>query len=302
MKLFKQYRYVRKNHIQEFIVIAGILTLFSIRSELHFNDLSVSHPKMLRKTYPAGVAEANDLLISKKRKKKSTGKKIPADDLVSIRKEEFRKLEVRILEKETKLKSYEPIAPDVHFSVQVFASRKETDLNVLKKQFGIININVEFVNGWFKYTTGYFIKYWQAREYRKKLISNNFIYDAFVVAYQSGKRIALNTLVPADEWQKENIKSLSEKLLPVKAGKYSIRFLRINNLKIPVDTIKEIYGYEENIYCQYANGTFHYIMGEFDNYNEAAKVRNKMRNAGNSDALVVGRNLYFQKPESNNKN
>jgi len=287
MKLFKQNRYVRKNHVQEFIILTGILLLFTIKSELHLNGLTGSHLTVVK----------NELSASKKTKKKRTSKKPPVKDLISIKKEEFRKLEVRILEKETKLKSYESIAPDVHFSIQIFASRKEIKTSELQARFGLSNeIKVEFVNGWFKYTTGYFIKYWKAREYRKKLISKHFIYDAFVVAFQAGKRIALNTLVSPEEWKNENIKILSGKLLPVKAGKYSIRFLRINNLKIPVDTIKEIYGLDEEIYCQYANGTYHYISGIYDSYSEAAKVRNKMRIEGNRDALVIGKNLFLQNP------
>ena len=298
MKLFKHYRYVRNKHISDYIIVAGLLLLLTLKIEIS-GKVHYIAPVLFTSFNSYNEEEESSIMeYTKKSKKKSHVKKTPPSDLASISKEEFRKLEVRILEKETKLKSYEPIAPDVHFSVQIFASRKKADPEELKNRFNISDdIKVEFVNGWFKYTTGYFIKYWQAREYRKKLVSDNFIYDAFVVAFQFGKRIALNTLVPAEEWQKENLKEIYGKLLPVKAGKYSIRFLKIRNMKIPVDTIKDIYGFSESIYCQKVNGFYHYITGIYETYNDAAKVRNQLKLEGNEDAIVVGDNLLFQDSE-----
>lgn len=89
----------------------------------------------------------------------------------------------------------------LYFRIQIAASRKLVEL---PKHFQRMNVNdeirVEKQDGWLKYTIGSFHIYEEARKYRDSLCINSKLTDAFIVAYNNGKRItiqeALNTNDP----------------------------------------------------------------------------------------------------------
>ena len=89
----------------------------------------------------------------------------------------------------------------LYFRIQIAASRQLVEL---PKHFQKMNVNdeirVEKQDGWLKYTIGSFHIYEEARKYRDSLCNNSKLTDAFIVAYNNGKRIsiqeALNTNDP----------------------------------------------------------------------------------------------------------
>jgi hypothetical protein len=80
----------------------------------------------------------------------------------------------------------------ITFRVQILASRKPIKGNQYFKSRNIPGqIQTEFINGWYRYTTGSFKHYFQAREYLIQIQKNSGIIGAFVCAYQEGVRIPL---------------------------------------------------------------------------------------------------------------
>ena len=52
--------------------------------------------------------------------------------------------------------------------------------------------------------------------------------------------------------------------------------------------VREMYGIDVDVYKEFANGWYRYIVGNFMNYSEASKLRNKLRLQGLREAFIVG--------------
>jgi hypothetical protein len=94
----------------------------------------------------------------------------------------------------------EPVAQPVRtepqegiiYKVQVRASRKPLNIEAYFRPYGIVGqVSTEYHEGWHKYTTGSFTTYREARESVTRLINQNGLKEAFVVAYSNGNRIAV---------------------------------------------------------------------------------------------------------------
>ena len=93
----------------------------------------------------------------------------------------------------------------VYYRVQIGAGHYKFDIRRHFRVFRLDReIKVEFHEGWRKYTIGSFISYQEALEYRNKISKNNRIKDAFVCAYNNGKRITV----------REALKISNQKSLP----------------------------------------------------------------------------------------
>ncbi len=78
----------------------------------------------------------------------------------------------------------------VIYKVQVRAARKPLNIEAYFKPYKIDGaISSEFHEGWYKYTTGSFSTYREAREYASRLLSTSGLKELFICAYDNGTRI-----------------------------------------------------------------------------------------------------------------
>lgn len=79
---------------------------------------------------------------------------------------------------------------DIIYKIQILSSTKELDKDSLRKAYGIKEkLQVENYHGLYKYITGSFGTYEQARDYKNSLDFSRYI--PFVIAYNRGNRITI---------------------------------------------------------------------------------------------------------------
>jgi len=203
--------------------------------------------------------------------------------------ERKKSLDERLLEAEYRSGLYEARWPGVEFTIQIAASRSISDPEEIKRKFDLSGkVKVVQVDEWYRFTTGSYIKYWQAREYRNILRTRIGIDDAFVVAYKDGKRIMFTDLLAMVESTPYATTGITVR--PAISKGFSVQILATKDGNISVSDIRDKYEVDDDIFKEHneSDGLFRYSIGNFSTYTGAVKVRNKIRARGFRDAFVVG--------------
>jgi hypothetical protein len=200
--------------------------------------------------------------------------------------DQFKKLESKIMKAESETGLYESPWPGVKFSVQIAAARKSIDIDKLASKYQLNGkITEHFEDGWYRYTLGSYIKYWKAREYKNLMVSRNLIYDAFVVAYRDDKRLTMGELIGIEMGEQDLIVENQRPVMPVA---YSVQIMASVKGGASSQVIKELYEISTDVYKEFSDGWFHYSVGNFESYTDAAKLRNSLKLRGLKDAFIVG--------------
>lgn len=90
----------------------------------------------------------------------------------------------------------------INFKVQICAlSKLDRSTSYFQSKYSIGKVNMEFHEGWRKYTTGKYSQYRDARDYRETVRSRG-VENPFVTAYNNGKRITVQEalMVANQKW------------------------------------------------------------------------------------------------------
>ncbi|MCB2220632.1 MAG: SPOR domain-containing protein [Bacteroidetes bacterium] len=257
--------------------------------ETNADTVIISKPahQTVKKEEPATIIPPIERATEKTEVEEKTAR---VEDVESKPDVERRKtLEERLLEAEYRSGLYESRWPGVEFTIQVAASKTIGDPEVIKRKFDLSGeVEVEKVDEWYRFTTGHFIKYWKAREYRNILNTRNELKDAFIVAYKDGKKVMLYDLLAMVEPVTSDDTGTNVRAALPKG--FSVQILATKDGSITDSEIRKKYDIDEDIFKEYSesDGLYRYTIGNFNTYIAAVKVRNKIRAKGFRDAFVVG--------------
>lgn len=182
-----------------------------------------------------------------------------------------------------------PVTDAVVFRVQLGAYKTPLSKNVFPDVADLVQIKTE--DGLYKYMAGSYSNFTQAANRRMDLVSKGYK-GSFITAYKNGKRVALqdNGATPANKNEKikENltepgkpVSGIDKKLVvfKIQVGIYrdqppadiQAKYNKITGVKRELTTL----------------GLNRYIVGEFNDYKSAEKMKNEMIKKGLSDSFVI---------------
>lgn len=175
------------------------------------------------------------------------------------------------------------------YRVQLGAYKTKLPAGVFKDVGDVIVLQTE--DGYYRYCSGAYKTLNDAAFHRAELVLEGYG-DAFVTAYKGGKRIRMSeagaTYEKQEEASKENI---DEKATTVSSfNKDAVMFrIQIGTLKQANDPAFEerIAKLRDVIKQPTSSGLMRYMIGEFKNYNDAVKYKNKLAEQGYPEAFVI---------------
>jgi hypothetical protein len=178
-----------------------------------------------------------------------------------------------------------PEEKKVEFRVQVRAAYKaEIPLQQLANKYHLRDeIQEDYVGNWYRYSIGSFENYEDAKEYRKTIVGEHGVRDAFIVAFYEGER--LNDL--------SELKDLAPEAYPFKTKYeedgicYRVQILALMKKEIDPNALKDIYSIEEEVHEEVYHNWRKYTVGKCTSKENANDLRKKMIEKGIVDAFIV---------------
>lgn len=177
------------------------------------------------------------------------------------------------------------LPPAVEFRVQVRAAYKaKIPLQRLANKYSLREeIKEDYIGNWYKYSIGSFDNFDEAKEYRKAIIGEHGVRDAFIVAFFEGKR--LNDL--------SDLKDVAPDAYPFKTKYkengpcYRVQILALMKKSIIPAVIKDIYNIDEEVNEEVYHNWRKYTVGKCTSKEKAKILRQKLVDKGIIDAFIV---------------
>ncbi|MHB8261303.1 MAG: SPOR domain-containing protein [Bacteroidia bacterium] len=174
------------------------------------------------------------------------------------------------------------------YRVQLGAYKNKLSQNMFKHAGKVIELQTE--DGYYRYASGAFNTLTDAASHRAELAYEGYE-DAFITAYQNGKRIPLDKAGATfeDRTYKENLNENAHTGSTIDKSLVSFK-IQLGALKKPNDTsldeqLKELKDVDKE---PTTSGMMRITAGEFKNYNDAVKYKNTLTEKGISGAFVIG--------------
>jgi cell division protein FtsN len=177
----------------------------------------------------------------------------------------------------------------VVYRVQLGAYKTKLPAGVFKDVGDVIVLQTE--DGYYRYCSGAYKTLNDAAFHRAELVLEGYG-DAFVTAYKGGKRIRMSEAGATYEKEEEaKRETIDEKATTVSSfNKDAVMFrIQIGTLKQANDNAFEerVAKLKDVIKQPTSSGLMRYMVGEFKNYNDAVKHKNKLAAEGYPEAFVI---------------
>jgi hypothetical protein len=176
----------------------------------------------------------------------------------------------------------------VVYRVQLGAYRNKLSPTMFKHAGKVIELKTE--DGYYKYASGSYKTIADAASHKAELVYEGYE-DAFITAYQKGKRVPLNQAGATfeDKKFKENLNENAHTGSAIDKSLVNFK-VQLGALKKPDDTsldeqLKELKDVDKE---PTSGGMMRITAGEFKNYNDAIKYKNTLAEKGISGAFVIG--------------